>query len=83
MAKTVLKRRDFLRASGVVGGALAVTSCFANIRRTPPERPPNFLIILSDDHAYRAIGYNNPAVKTPAFDRLAHEGVIFEHAYVA
>ena len=83
MAKTILTRRDFLQAGGAVGGALAVTSCFANTRRTPPERPPNFLIILSDDHAYRAIGYNNPAVKTPAFDRLAHEGVIFDHVYVA
>jgi len=44
---------------------------------------PNFLVILSDDHTYRAIGYNNPAVKTPNLDRLATEGVRFDRAFVA
>lgn len=44
---------------------------------------PNFLVILSDDHTYRAIGYNNPAVKTPNLDRLAGEGLRFDRAFVA
>lgn len=44
---------------------------------------PNFLVILSDDHTYRAIGYNNAAVKTPNLNRLAAEGLRFDRAFVA
>jgi len=83
VTKSVLTRRDFLGGAGAVGSALALTSRVANPRDTLPDRPPNFLIIVSDDHTYRAIGYNNPTVKTPALDRLAQGGVIFDHAYVA
>lgn len=45
--------------------------------------PPNFVVILSDDQTYRAIGYNNPVVKTPNMDRLAGDGVRFDRAFVA
>jgi arylsulfatase A-like enzyme len=44
---------------------------------------PNFIVILSDDHTYRAIGYNNRVVKTPNLDRLAAEGLRFDRAFVA
>ncbi len=58
-------------------GLLAATAFAAEARR------PNFVVILSDDHAYRAIGYNNPVVKTPNMDRLAAEGLRFDRAFVA
>jgi len=45
--------------------------------------PPNFIVILCDDQTYRAIGYNNPAVKTPNMDKLAGEGIRFDRAFVA
>src|SRR5688500_8852997 len=44
---------------------------------------PNIIFILTDDQTYRAIGYNNPVVRTPALDALATGGVILDHAYVA
>lgn len=44
---------------------------------------PNFVVIFSDDQTYRAIGYNNPAVRTPNMDRLAAEGLRFDRAFVA
>ena len=44
---------------------------------------PNFVVIFSDDHTYRAIGYNNPAVKTPHMDRLAAEGIRLDRAFTA
>lgn len=50
---------------------------------TAQTQPPNILVILTDDQQYRAIGYNNPAVQTPNLDRLAREGIIFDHAYIA
>ena len=42
---------------------------------------PNILLILSDDHAKQSIGaYGNTDIQTPALDRLASEGMRFNHA---
>ncbi|MCP4786338.1 MAG: sulfatase [Fuerstiella sp.] len=46
-------------------------------------RKPNFLVVFTDDQTFRAIGYNNPEIKTPNLDRLAAEGLILNKAYVA
>ena len=47
------------------------------------EKKPNFVVIFTDDQTYRAIGYNNPVVKTPNLDRLAKEGLRLNRAFVA
>ena len=45
------------------------------------KRPPNFLIIMTDQQAWDAVGYSgNARIKTPNLDRLASEGVNFSHA---
>jgi len=45
---------------------------------------PNILFCIADDWGWPHAGaYGDPVVKTPTFDRLAREGVLFEHAYVA
>lgn len=45
---------------------------------------PNFVVVLSDDHRWDAIGAaGNPAVITPVMDRLAREGVFFRQATVS
>ena len=44
-------------------------------------KPPNILLILADDHAKNALGcYGNTDIKTPALDRIAAEGMRFNHA---
>ena len=44
---------------------------------------PNIIFILSDDHAYQAIGaYGNKIASTPNIDRLAKEGALFKNAIV-
>lgn len=45
---------------------------------------PNILLIVSDDHGYADRGRlgHHPAVRTPALDRLAAEGVDCSEAYV-
>ena len=44
---------------------------------------PNIILIVSDDHAYQAIGaYGNKFVQTQNIDRIANEGVLFNKAYV-
>src|SRR5215467_7037368 len=46
-------------------------------------KQPNILIIISDDHAYQAIGaYGSNMMPTPGIDRLAKEGAIFKNAFV-
>jgi arylsulfatase A-like enzyme len=48
-----------------------------------PGSRPNVLIIVSDDHAFQAIGaYGGKLMSTPAIDRIAREGAVFNRAYV-
>ncbi len=45
---------------------------------------PNVVLAMADDWGWPHAGaYGDTGVKTPAFDRLAREGVLFEHAYVS
>ena len=47
------------------------------------ERPPNLVVILSDDHRFDFAGHaGHPFVETPSLDRLAAEGTRFENAFV-
>ena len=44
---------------------------------------PNFLFCIADDWAWPHAGvYGDTVVRTPTFDRLAREGVLFENAFV-
>lgn len=46
--------------------------------------PPNILFAMADDWGYPHAGvYGDPVVKTPTFDRIAREGVLFNQAYVS
>ena len=45
------------------------------------ESRPNILFAIADDWGAHAGVYGTPWVKTPAFDRIAKEGVLFTHAY--
>lgn len=60
----------------------------ASVRQPPAVaregRPPNILFIIADDWSHPHAGvYGDPVVRTPAFDRVAREGALFAHAYVA
>ena len=43
--------------------------------------PPNILFAIADDWGKHAGAYGTAWVKTPAFDRVAREGVLFNNAY--
>ncbi len=61
---------------GVASVAFISTCCNAAQR-------PNILFCIADDWGWPHAGaYGDPVVKTPAFDRIAREGVLFEHAFV-
>ena len=48
------------------------------------DSPPNILIAISDDQSWpHASAYGNRSTQTPAFDRIAREGVLCNNAFVA
>ncbi|MEO7649135.1 MAG: sulfatase-like hydrolase/transferase, partial [Bryobacteraceae bacterium] len=48
----------------------------------PGQTRPNFLLLLSDDQTYRALGrLGELPVKTPQLDRLAKRGLLFTHCF--
>ncbi len=59
--------------------ALIITGC----KKEAVQRP-NILFAIADDWGWpHASIYGDPVVQTPAFDRLAREGVLFNHAYIS
>jgi len=59
--------------------------CLHSCAEKEEEKPlkPNFLFIMSDDHAYQAISaYSDHLIQTPNIDRLAKEGMLFRNASV-
>lgn len=63
------------------GGSSAAA---AEAAQETPTLRPNILLAIADDWGWpHASAYGDPVVKTPTFDRLAREGVLFEHAYVS
>lgn len=42
---------------------------------------PNVVVIVSDDHGFGDVGWNNPEVGTPQLDRLARDGVRLDRFY--
>jgi N-sulfoglucosamine sulfohydrolase len=62
-------------------GVFVETSLSAEPR---PSGRPNVLFIIADDHSWPHTGaYGDTIVKTPAFDSLARQGVLFNYAYSA
>ena len=58
--------------------------CFSGCTepQTDTLKPPNILFAIADDVSYPHMGaYGTDWVRTPAFDRVAEEGLLFERAY--
>jgi arylsulfatase A len=46
------------------------------------QKKPNIILIMADDLGFETIGcYGNTSYKTPRIDKMAEEGVKFEHCY--
>lgn len=45
------------------------------------SKPPNILLITSDQQHWNTLGCLNPELRTPHLDRLADQGTLFERAY--
>ncbi len=70
------------QAVSALGFAVLFSAC-ADSGMWPSERP-NVLFAVSDDQSYpHASAYGARFVTTPAFDRIAADGIIFTQAFVA
>jgi arylsulfatase A-like enzyme len=85
-----MDRREFLRAAGAVGGAMALGGARSTLSGAgaagmamagvPPIR--NVLFLVTDQHRADCLGcYGNGIVRTPNIDRLAATGVRFTNAF--
>ena len=55
---------------------------FGSCNTNKDVKPPNILFIISDDQSYpHASIYGTKWLSTPGFDRIANEGLLFNHAY--
>jgi arylsulfatase A-like enzyme len=60
-----------------------VVITFVGDLRGQDDVPPNLVLIIADDMNWDDCGaYGHPAIRTPNIDRLATEGLRFEHAYL-
>lgn len=79
------------KLSLVALAAIAITACDTDSESpggddatTAEAKRPNVLIIITDDQSYpHASAYGSTLVETPAFDQIAEQGFLFEHAYVS
>ena len=82
--KSNCTRREFLKGFGVGAAAVALSSCndVNGLLGVKSRKRPNILLAISDDQSWPYAGdYGCKFVKTPGFDRVAMEGVLFTHAY--
>lgn len=56
---------------------------FDSADKAPLERPPNIVMILSDDQAWNDYSFmGHEIIQTPSLDKLAAQGVTFKRGYV-
>ena len=82
-----MNRREFFRAFGIGAASLGLSGCASASERrggNALKGRPNILFCIADDWSwpYASIA-GDKVVKTPTFDRVAREGVLFEHAFVS
>ena len=77
--KMKINSKKFLAAAVVITGSQNYATAQ---QKTKTDARPNILFCISDDQSFPHAGaYGCKWVKTPAFDRVAREGILFTNAY--
>jgi len=67
-----------------IGFVLLFAIVFTSCKPTARLERPNILFCIADDWSWPHAGaYGDKVVRTPAFDKLAEEGMLFENAFVS
>ncbi|HUT33739.1 MAG TPA: sulfatase [Planctomycetota bacterium] len=78
-----MKRRDFLKATGLGVALLPAGQQLARAGEAPTAARPNVVLIISDDQGFGDHGFmGHDAIQTPRLDRLASGSVVFTRGYV-
>ncbi|MCC6262567.1 MAG: sulfatase [Bryobacterales bacterium] len=68
--------------ASAAGASAFAAGCSGNRQEAP--KSPNILFVIADDWSYPHAGaYGDKGVRTPAFDRVAREGVLFTNSFCA
>ena len=79
-----MQRREFMRSASAAAVSLTLPRLGLAETVAADERPPNIVIIFTDDQGYGDVGcYGAEGFKTPNLDRMASEGMMFTDFYVA
>jgi len=77
-------RREFLGTLAGGAAALAAHGLADGAEGGQTQRPPNFIVIFTDDQGYQDLGcFGSPNIETPCIDRMAAEGTRFTDFHVA
>lgn len=80
-SEEIVSRRSFLGASGAAVGA-ALDPREGAAAPQPGAGRPNVIVFFTDQQRWDSVGaYGSPMGLTPHLDRMAGEGVRFEHAF--
>jgi len=74
-------RSTFILGIAALGTALAAVGGWRYARASAPVPGPVILISIDTLRADHLPAYGYRAIKTPAIDSLASDGIVFEHAY--
>jgi arylsulfatase A len=78
-----MNRREYLKTTGLGLATLAIPGCAGIPKLFARKRPPNIVLIVSDDQGFNDLGcYGGTEIKTPNLDRLAAGGVRLTSFYV-
>ena len=79
-----MDRREFLDLLGAGVAAVAGRRFAFGQGAAKGSRPPNFIVIFTDDQGYQDVGcFGSPKIKTPRLDRMAAEGMRLTDFYSA
>ena len=80
-----MRKSVFMRIAPFVPG-LCLAQADSGRSASEPDRRPNIVYIMTDDHACQAVGaYGHPIARlapTPNIDRLARAGILFRESFV-
>ncbi|MCL6628652.1 MAG: sulfatase [Armatimonadetes bacterium] len=86
MTTNAITRREFVRKTGAVSAGITLATVLRPFRveaksKHKAERP-NILFAIADDWSWPHAGvYGDKVAKTPTFDRIASEGMLFHNAF--
>ena len=84
-----INRREFLGRAGEVSAGLLISGCEQPSKGLSPQvgadtRNTNILFVFADQLRYSAMGSSgNQVIRTPNFDRLASQGLVFDNAFAS